>query len=209
MDPRASLRSLLLLGAAFTAFSCVSQRDQVDALEGRIAALEDQVQRGTSKSAPAVLAPPATHPQFTDAVSVELGASEFHDGDTIVITEVRGTKATLQLGQSYVVTGRYHLSSRDSATLLLSVTATNGGVSSPTPESTVRVARGDGEFTLTKRLDSVGYPHLTFYGTDGQPVSGVYFGTGDWLLKRKDWRYDAPSPKPSPPQQSTKPIELL
>jgi hypothetical protein len=40
------------------------------------------------------LAPPATHPPFTDAVSVELGTSEFHDGDTIVITEVRETKAT-------------------------------------------------------------------------------------------------------------------
>src|SRR5262245_17507933 len=68
-------------------------------------------------------------------IPVELGASEFHDGDAIAITEVRGTASTFAIGSSYVVRGQFRLMSREKATLLLSITATDTpGISPIDPE---------------------------------------------------------------------------
>lgn len=126
-------------------------------------------------------------------VPIELGEAEFYDGDSITITEIRGSHATVAKGGTYVVKGRYHLASRDGARLLLSVTATEGsGRSETEPDSVTTVAKGDGEFTLVKRVDVAGYPHLTFYGADGHPFGGVYFGHGESLLGKKGWSYRTP-----------------
>jgi hypothetical protein len=55
----------------------------------------------------------------------------------------------------------------------------------------LEVLRGDGEFALSSIVDS-GYPHLTFYGADGDPFGGVYFGSGGSVLEKKRWRYRNP-----------------
>lgn len=203
MSPRTGLSICI----ACAGLSCASARDRINALDSRVAAVERPVpQPPTSPQA----APTPGEPHLAEAVTVELGDSEFHGGDAIMISEVRGTRPTLQLGESYVVKGYYHLSSRDTATLLLSVTTTSRADSGVTqPASAVRLSRGDGEFALTKRLDTPGHLHLTFYGTDGRPVSGVYFGAGDWLLQHKSWRYDSPTPLPNSPENTKSPFELL
>ena len=202
-----SLRTGLSLCIASAGLSCASHGDRISALDDRVAALEQQVSEPpTSPQA----APTPGESRLAEAVSVELGDSEFHGGDAIIISEVRGTRPTLELGESYVVKGYYPLSSRDTATLLLSVTTTSRAGSGVTqPASAIRVSRGDGEFALTKHLEAPGHLHLTFYGTDGRPVSGVYFGAGDWLLRHKSWRYDSPTLLPNAPENTKSPFELL
>lgn len=122
-------------------------------------------------------------------VAHELGDSEFYDGDSITIAEVRGPAPTMTVGDTIVVTGRYNLASAPSATLLLSVTTEKPERTSETPAQRVKLTRGSGEFKLVKKLDCAGKIHLTFYADDRHPIGGVYFGEGDWLLKKKSWRY--------------------
>ena len=46
------------------------------------------------------------------------------------------------------------------------------------------VERGSGEFTLKVRMPYEGWPHVSFYPAEGgQSFGGVYFGTGDSVLK--------------------------
>lgn len=123
-------------------------------------------------------------------IPVELGASEFHDGDSVTIAHVRGTEPAFAVGSSYVVRGHYRLMSRDRATLLLSITAMGTAGNIPIEEgSRLDVQRGEGDFVLWSQINYAGYPHLTFYGSDGYPIGGVYFGNGRSLLQNKSWSY--------------------
>jgi hypothetical protein len=75
--------------------------------------------------------PPASPPpDFPSAVSYELGDSEFASGDSITITELRGTAADIQPGGTYCVTGTYTLNSGAAADLSFYATTTNR---TPTP----------------------------------------------------------------------------
>jgi len=67
--------------------------------------------------------PQAPVSQLTHNVSFQTGQTQFQGGDSITITEVRGTSDTIQVGGTYQVKGTYHLASHDQATLALSVTA--------------------------------------------------------------------------------------
>lgn len=178
-----------LLGSA----SCAHDRAEITSLQARVAALESRLDGASPKTAAPRAAPPEIANKLVNSVPVELGDVEFYDGDTITITEIRGTEPSMRPGGTFLVKGRYHLASRDGATLLFSITATQGNGRTTTPkESRLLATRGDGEFALVARFDNPGYPHLTFYGSDGRPFGGVYFGNGDSLLSEKTWRYRQP-----------------
>lgn len=137
------------------------------------------------------------------------GDTEFREGDRIVIREIRGTASTFELGGTYRIQGHYSLASADRATLLASITAaSNSGPAGAQDEAHVSVARGAGEFVLEFKIETAGYPHVTFYGPDGHPFGGVYFGSGEWLLPNKGWSYFAPSDK-RPRDSELRSFELL
>ena len=59
-------------------------------------------------------ASPATQPTtFPHLVHFEQGTTDFLDGDRITITEIRGTAATMEPGNTYKITGTYTLASHD------------------------------------------------------------------------------------------------
>ncbi len=184
------LVSITILGCA----SCAHQQAEIASLESRIAALELQRHEATCPGAPSP-APTAASPTQApeNAVPIELGDTELYDGDAIAITEIRGTESLLRPGGTFLVKGRYHLASHDRATLLFSVTARHGTGHAPIPvDSQIAVSHGDGEFALVTTINGAGYPHLTFYGSDGHPFGGVYFGNGESLLPKKSWSYRDP-----------------
>jgi hypothetical protein len=182
--------AITVLGCA----SCAHQQAEIASLESRIAALEAQRHEAPCAGAPSPAASAESPRQaLENAVPVELGDAEFYDGDTIAITEIRGTETLLRPGGTFLVKGRYHLASHDNATLLFSVTATHGTGRAPIPvDSRLAVSRGDGEFALVTTINGAGYPHLTFYGSDGHPFGGVYFGNGESVLPKKTWSYRDP-----------------
>jgi hypothetical protein len=139
---------------------------------------------------PFVAAGKADEPKLEHAVAFELGAAEFHGGDSLTIAEVRCDRSSIEPDATCRVSGHYVFQSRDRATLLFSVTETTGpGKRSMEKTASVRLSRGEGDYALVHKL-AKGYPHVTFYDVNGHPVSGVYFGQGDSLPKTKTWRYD-------------------
>lgn len=134
--------------------------------------------------------PPTVAAQFPHFVSVEPGAMHFQAGDKIEISEVRGTAETFKPGHIYWIRGSYRLGSHDRATIAAYVTAAdleNASSRSMTVQSTV-VDKGSGEFTLFLPMTCRGWPHVSFYPTEGGEGFGAsYFGTGDSVLKNGWW----------------------
>ena len=141
---------------------------QVVTPDGEASAKADAAQRSPALDA------------YPHELAIETGHTEFAEGDKIEITEVRGTSPDLTLGGTYVVKGRYTLSSRDQAKLAMFVTATKPGEGRTVIRSgqQIVVHRGSGEFELIKTLEtSAGFPHISFYPADGgASFGGVYFG---------------------------------
>jgi beta-lactamase regulating signal transducer with metallopeptidase domain len=125
---------------------------------------------------------PAPVSQLTHIPKFWTGNSGFHPGDSIVITEVRGTSDSFGVGETYQVKGTYTLASHDHATLALSVTARDpkDAYGDWGAWQTVKINRGSGTFTLTERMACEGYPHVSFYD-EGKGFGGVYFGAGSWI----------------------------
>jgi beta-lactamase regulating signal transducer with metallopeptidase domain len=125
--------------------------------------------------------------EFPHTVPFEQGATQFANGDTITILEIRGTADTFAPNNSYQIKGRYTLASHDRATLAAYVTAIdaeNGTGPSLQIQTTV-VDRGSGTFTLILPMSCRGWPHVSFYPADGgSDFGGNYFGTGDSVLRR-------------------------
>jgi beta-lactamase regulating signal transducer with metallopeptidase domain len=125
-------------------------------------------------------------PKFAEVPFV-LGATRFSDGDTITIRDVRGTAATFEPGNMYWIKGTYTLGSHDRAALSAFTTAKDSanGTSATWKIQTTVVARGNGTFTLCLPMSCPGWPHLSFYPEGGgESFGGVYFGTGDSVLKK-------------------------
>jgi beta-lactamase regulating signal transducer with metallopeptidase domain len=125
---------------------------------------------------------PAPVSELTHVIPIQIGESGFKPGDSIVITEVRGTSDHFEVDGTYQVKGTYTLASRDHATLAISVTAKDlkNGRGYWGDKQSVKITRGSGTFTLTERMACEGYPHISFYA-DGGSIGGVYFGTGSWI----------------------------
>jgi beta-lactamase regulating signal transducer with metallopeptidase domain len=129
---------------------------------------------------------PATS-EFPYAVKFEQGATRFQDGDEITIVEVRGTADTFASGNLYLIKGTYTVASHSRAKLSASITAMDAehGRSTPLKVQSTVVNQGDGTFTLFLPMAHRGWPHVSFYPTNGGgDFGGNYFGTGDSVLKR-------------------------
>jgi beta-lactamase regulating signal transducer with metallopeptidase domain len=129
---------------------------------------------------------PATS-EFPYAVRFEQGATRFLKGDKITIDEVRGTADRFKPGETCRIKGTYSLASHDRAILAAYTTAMdaeNGTGTTHKVQSTV-VDRGDGTFTLYLPMSCRGWPHVSFYPAGGGgDFGGIYFGTGESVLKR-------------------------
>lgn len=126
--------------------------------------------------------------KFAYSVPFEPGDTEFAPGDSITITELRGTSDKIGAGETYCVTGTYTLRSADSARLAFFETVTNSGLTPVDPQQVMQVKRGTGSFRLIKHVTDPGYFHLTFYA-HGHGIGGVYFGQEPWVLHNKQFRY--------------------
>ena len=103
----------------------------------------------------------------------ELGQQSITGGDSIEITSVERHENEL------IVSGIYELMSREESTLALYFTLVGSG-STPKlhPRQRIKImSKGQGSFELVHPLPADGLPHITFYGRDGKPFGGVYFGT--------------------------------
>ena len=125
---------------------------------------------------------------FPYVIQWETGDTEFAPGDAITINSVRGTAATITTGGTYCVEGTFTLASRDEAKVSLFATSNYRGATPVTPEQTMQVARGSGNFRLVKTMNEDGYLHVSFYPVpSGSSFGGVYFGQGDRVLRHKGW----------------------
>ncbi|HEY3864295.1 MAG TPA: hypothetical protein VGO59_20680 [Verrucomicrobiae bacterium] len=130
------------------------------------------------------------------SVPIELGDVEFAPGDSIVITEVRGTSPTITTNQTYSIDGTYTLASEEQADLSFYVTTVQAIVTSNEPQQIIHVTNGSGTFHLVKTMGQEGYPHVSFYSVSkGSGFGGVYFGQAPWVLTNKTWSYAKPSPE--------------
>ncbi|MGE3637119.1 MAG: hypothetical protein AB7G28_01080 [Pirellulales bacterium] len=115
------------------------------------------------------------------------GATRFAAGDSIEITKVRGSAAEFTPGNYYSIQGKYTLASRDRAELsaLISAKHSTDGTNPIRQVQTLMIfERGSGEFTLLLPMSHEGWPHVGFYPADGgKSFGGVYFGTGETVLK--------------------------
>jgi BlaR1 peptidase M56/Protein of unknown function (DUF1559) len=144
---------------------------------------------------------------FPHKIPFEIGASRFASGDTIEILEIRGTAETFEPGNSYWIKGTYTLASRDRAKLSAFTTAKHAADAKSSVQSiqTVNVGRGTGEFTLILPMRHEGWPHVSFYPAGGgNGFGGIYFGTGDSVLKKWwDSKDDQQSISAESPNQSS------
>jgi hypothetical protein len=96
--------------------------------------------------------------------------------DVLVVDEVSGDRNSLTTGGTFRVRGHYHLESEHSA--LIAVYVTSFDPRACPHEGQAIVPSGDGTFDLTLSFCVAGYPHVSFYASDGSAITTVYFGTG-------------------------------
>jgi beta-lactamase regulating signal transducer with metallopeptidase domain len=124
--------------------------------------------------------------KFPHEVQFEKGAAKFLEGDAISIDEVRGTAKTFEPGNQYWIKGTYKLHSHDRAQISAFTTARDAADGTGPIQSiqTKQVSGGDKAFTLILPMSCRGWPHISFYPADnGGDFGGIYFGTGDSVLK--------------------------
>jgi beta-lactamase regulating signal transducer with metallopeptidase domain len=127
-----------------------------------------------------------TKAAFPHVAHFDLGNSQFLPGESIRITEIRGTADIVTPGNTYQIKGTYTLASAEEANLATYVTGSaNDKHHDPYDQrQTVAIKKGSGTFTVVLPFISKGSPHLSFYPTDGgQSFSALYFGSGDSLWK--------------------------
>lgn len=116
-----------------------------------------------------------------NAVPFEVGLVDLLPGDSVVITEVRGSHPTIVPGGTYRVRGRYILESRDAAVLEVSVM--NGDSAGDRSKD---IVRGQGTFDLWFFTSQEGYPHVSLYPVEpGRESFGMFFfGTGGSVWRK-------------------------
>ncbi len=132
----------------------------------------------------AVLLPDA--PGLEHTVPVEVGSHKFLNGDTIIISEIRGTSDKIEKGNIYRIRGAYTLASHDKAMIAAFTTAKKAdeGTGNFLKVQTATINKGDGSFTLYLPMSIDGWPHISLYPDGGgDSFGGVYFGTGQTILK--------------------------
>jgi hypothetical protein len=137
-------------------------------LEARVHDLEKEVAGMRAPDAQAcavthdVTIPPAT--MFDAPVPVEIGETHLHDGDSLVIKEVRGTSPSLAINGMYEVRGEYTLASADEAEISFTVRARNKGEGCTNGTGHhLWVKRGSGTFQVSTRIAYDGDPSISFF----------------------------------------------
>lgn len=130
--------------------------------------------------------------EYPYVVQFEKGAGKFLDGDEITITEIRGTAKEIKPGNKYRIIGKYKLHSNATARISAYTTVKDAKDDhGPTQSAqSQEITQGDGDFTLVLPMSVPGWPHVSFYA-NGDDLGGVYFGTGDSVLK-KWWGSEKP-----------------
>jgi RNA polymerase sigma factor (sigma-70 family) len=122
--------------------------------------------------------------KFPLAVTFQPGHADLTSGDSITITDIQGTSATIAPGNSYEVRGTYHLASQQEAVLAIFTTSmvAGGNDNGPYGHNNAPIRAGDGNFTLEFNMRIEGYPHVSFYPAGGgQSFASLYFGSGKYL----------------------------
>jgi RNA polymerase sigma factor (sigma-70 family) len=126
---------------------------------------------------------------FPFRVSVELGATEFHEGGNLEILEVWGTRPKIEVGGHYLVRGKYKLPpGQKGGRLYFYATAGGawGAVTITHDLQTTAVDKPEGEFTLVHGMLGEGYFHLVLSDPErySRMFANVYFGTGNNVLRK-------------------------
>jgi RNA polymerase sigma factor (sigma-70 family) len=140
----------------------------------------------TAPARGAAPAPPINAQTMKYPVNFQLGSSQLAPGDKLSITEIRGSADAISAGNSYLIKGAYTLASQPEAVLAVNITSTQRGVNDNGPygNNVVNIKKGSGTFALELRMNITGYPHLSFYPTNGGGWFGnLYFGTGQYVYK--------------------------
>ena len=124
---------------------------------------------------------------FKHRVPFELGFTETMEGGRIEILEVWGTRPRIEVGGQYLVRGKYVLPPGERGKLYFYATAGGawGGITTTLDLQTMDVDKQEGEFTLVHSMLGPGHFHLVLEGP--RRFANVYFGTGDNVLKKKNW----------------------
>ncbi len=124
----------------------------------------------------------ASATDFPHVVHFGVGETQFLPGDSITISEVRGTAEKIALGEIYCIKGHYTLASHDQAQMNVGISAqdvADARRSGFKPQDSI-VHKGKGTFTLFLPMGCKGWPHISLYPAEGgNDFGGVYFGTGD------------------------------
>jgi RNA polymerase sigma factor (sigma-70 family) len=132
------------------------------------------------ESSPAALGTSATPADYPHVIAWKKGSEDFEYRCRIEITEILGTKPNFEIGNRYLVRGKYSLTGASRAKLAFYITASglDGFSSGEEPGQSCTVARGEGEFTLSRYFECAGDPHISFYDEKGSNIGGVYFSDG-------------------------------
>jgi hypothetical protein len=129
---------------------------------------------------------------FPFRVSIELGATEYHEGGKLEILEVWGTRPRIEVGGHYLVRGKYKLplgAKRGKLYFFATAGGAWGGISTIHDLQTTTVDKQEGEFTLVHGMLGEGNFHLVLSDAErySRMFANVYFGTGDNVLRKKSW----------------------
>ncbi len=137
--------------------------------------------------------------------------SQFRTGDSITVTELRGTSPRIEVGQTYQVKGHYLLASENSA--MLSLYCTNGDVRETRGPQRAIVKKGEGDFAWEFKIVKLGGLHVSYYpAKGGDGFGGCYFrqpgvddGSENWAIEPGSLDIPAVPPEPLP---NVIPIEM-
>lgn len=120
----------------------------------------------------------------------ETSWSAFRPGDSIVVTELRGSAPEIKVGETYQVKGHYVLASAESAWLMQ--WCTNGDAPAvPGTTNRLDVQKGKGEFVFKFTVKEPGMLHVSYYPTGGGNGFGDgYFRKGTVPANSPDARVD-------------------
>jgi RNA polymerase sigma factor (sigma-70 family) len=157
----------------------VELKQQVQQMQKKVAQLERATQPRRS---------PELAERFKYRVPIELGYTETHEGGRIEIREVWGTRPRIEEGGQYLVRGSYVLPPGAKGKLYFYATASGAWGQGPTLDLQMAMADKErGEFTLLHGMGGPGYFHIVLADPErySRMFANVYFGTGDYVLRRK------------------------
>jgi hypothetical protein len=120
---------------------------------------------------------PAALPEnLNHQVPFKIGKTYFVGGDNLTIEQIRGSSDHVGAGNTYEITGSYHLASEDQALLAVYVTSWDRNPPGQQDCVPIKINKGNGQFTMKFHMWVDGSPHVSMY-LRGDSSDCVYFGT--------------------------------